>query len=657
MPLLTQLPLAGITARKLTILSLTGVALIASCRTHNGDSTATEFGEGERQVPPFLGSVQGAVAPAVKSLSLETNNASAFQAKLDIIAKATKTIDISYYIVMDGYSTAAFYDALLERAKAGVRVRILMDDNDHNQEGRVRLDALRALSGGKIEVAIFRPMTAINDALTLIKNLKARQQEMQATFGQLAGLINPFALQGKEVEPIDLDKLPVPDPARIERLLLVIDELMQSHGTFGETVLRLLDVALGTNSLSSLKAAEIAELLKRSHHKLIVVDNTIVSGGGRNLWDISHMNHGHPLRPIGVPDVNAKNDLDTDYFLEDPTIAAEATKTFESYWGCLGGLGAPTCVSGIPVERLATPENAPSAEHTWKSVKADAAKFASQRDRSPTYPVLFSSKIQGENLPVAYLENRMWKTPGTRTDEPSRYLEATVKLLAEAKPQDEILLVNAYMIMPPAMLAQVMQAMKAGAKVTLITNGENITDNKTVALFTRIQAESLLRLAKDLKVDANFTYIENRSDEQLHTKATVVGDWLIVGSANADPRSAYLNTENGVLIGPAPVTLDGEIRPSAAAAYKELIQKTLATYASKKVTDRNGSEHSFFDKVSLEELSALLDVPQGPSKLDYLRYRLNRTFRNMAKTATRLPPDRFGESARESLYEQVLIQF
>jgi phosphatidylserine/phosphatidylglycerophosphate/cardiolipin synthase-like enzyme len=311
------------------------------------------------------------------------------------------------------------------------------------------------------------------------------------------------------------------------------------------------------------------------------------------------------------------------------------------------------------VQRLAATTAADALPGIWRQVADMASAYRQSGGADPVdYPVVFKSVLDGAAMPVAYVENRMWKDPATGSDEPSRYLDAIVKIMARMQPTDEVLIENAYMIMPTPILLGVMKALLAGQKVTLITNGGNITDNKTVTLFGRMQMEALLRFAKLAGKSANLVYIENHSDEQLHTKAFVLGDWLVIGSANADPRSAYLNTENGIVVAPGDVEMDGKTWPSAAAAFRDLALRTVAEYSQRKVRSRDGSTEDFvFQSLTLDQISARLDVPAGGDAGSRLKARLYQTFRNMSRNAMRKPPDKFGAVARQSLYEGVLIQF
>src|SRR5262245_15511850 len=56
-----------------------------------------------------------------------TDNDSAFEAKLAAVRDARRSIDLAYYIYADDHSSAVLTEALIEAARRGVQVRLLVD--------------------------------------------------------------------------------------------------------------------------------------------------------------------------------------------------------------------------------------------------------------------------------------------------------------------------------------------------------------------------------------------------------------------------------------------------------------------------------------------------------------------------------------------------
>ncbi len=89
----------------------------------------------------------------------------AFAARYRLAEMAEHTLDVQYYIWQDDMSGRLLFSALLAAAKRGVRVRLLLDDNntpglldDNNTPGLD--DILRLLdSHPRIEVRLFNPFS------------------------------------------------------------------------------------------------------------------------------------------------------------------------------------------------------------------------------------------------------------------------------------------------------------------------------------------------------------------------------------------------------------------------------------------------------------------------------------------------------------------
>jgi cardiolipin synthase len=100
----------------------------------------------------FLRSVAGAAGAPLRSggsVRLLENGAF-YPALLEAIASATRTINISVYIWEPGKACDAVFGALVERARAGVEVRVLLDGFGGLRTPQQWVEALRA-AGGRVE--------------------------------------------------------------------------------------------------------------------------------------------------------------------------------------------------------------------------------------------------------------------------------------------------------------------------------------------------------------------------------------------------------------------------------------------------------------------------------------------------------------------------
>jgi cardiolipin synthase len=76
-----------------------------------------------------------------------TNGENYYTAELDAVRRATKTIHLEAYIFTDGEVTRAFLDAMEERARAGVQVRLVVDAVGSASLSSDTIDRFRAAGG------------------------------------------------------------------------------------------------------------------------------------------------------------------------------------------------------------------------------------------------------------------------------------------------------------------------------------------------------------------------------------------------------------------------------------------------------------------------------------------------------------------------------
>lgn len=81
--------------------------------------------------------------------------------RIDLIDRATGTLDIAYYSVDSGLSTDLFFAAILEAADRGVQVRILLDGIFHHLRGDLKLMAPLLALHPNIELSYYEPFSLI----------------------------------------------------------------------------------------------------------------------------------------------------------------------------------------------------------------------------------------------------------------------------------------------------------------------------------------------------------------------------------------------------------------------------------------------------------------------------------------------------------------
>jgi putative cardiolipin synthase len=137
----------------------------------------------------------------------------------------------------------------------------------------------------------------------------------------------------------------------------------------------------------------------------------------------------------------------------------------------------------------------------------------------------------------------------------ARMTPRIVELLASAK--SEVTLISPYFV-PAARGTALFKALRArGVRVRILTNSLAATDVPAVHAGYERYRRKLLKCGVEIwemRADPNRPRRRYRSGSgaSLHAKAfTVDGEYAFVGSMNLDPRSAFLNTELGIIV-PSP---------------------------------------------------------------------------------------------------------
>jgi phosphatidylserine/phosphatidylglycerophosphate/cardiolipin synthase-like enzyme len=360
-----------------------------------------------------------------------------------------------------------------------------------------------------------------------------------------------------------------------------------------------------------------------THHKLLLVDDAELQMGGRNVEDSYHM---HP-NPLTEKYVFMDTDLRASLAHGGKEVARtfDALWGFDTMVATLAEVRehAPNeLVANLDAYKQAqeacgaTPQKpAPAAcvdqgfEARAKTLaQRVAARAADMEHRAAIYRTRYLPHIPTPGGPsfevdkgavLAYLENlpfdkalppaerrRTYGAPVGEEAASGKYIhEAWLDALADvcrgASAQDpkRVILHSAYFF-PPANMTYALSRMVNGAldcshvTVTVLTNSVQTTDLNIVNLVARHALKAFTEYYQqhsDPRRRAQFEYYEYRAPRSgpnlsLHTKVSVLGDDLIVGSANADVRSYMMDSNNGMFIRNA---------PKLHAAYVGFVQKIL----------------------------------------------------------------------------------
>ncbi len=376
----------------------------------------------------------------------------AFAARILLARVAERSLDVQYYIWRNDITGTLLFDALRAAAERGVRVRLLLDDN--NTSG---LDARLA-------------------ALDTHPNIEVR-------------LFNPFA--NRSIRAIGY----VTDFSRLNR---------------------------------------------RMHNKSFTADNQITLIGGRNVGD----------EYFGAGEGVQFADLDV---IGVGPVSKLVSSDFDRYWASQ---------SAYPVARL-LPKAEPGA---LEELAADATQVAAS-PQAATYLEAVRQFAFVRNL-MEGTESLEWATTRLVSDAPSKGLgKAGPEQILSYKleqiigmPSRSLSLVSPYFVPGKHGTKQLVDLASQGVEIRALTNSLEATDVAAVHAGYAKRRKTLLKAGVHLYESRHRMPPPKRdkgkgkgklgsSLSSLHAKTFAFdGAHIFVGSFNFDPRSAYLNTEMGLII-------------------------------------------------------------------------------------------------------------
>jgi len=293
--------------------------------------------------------------------------------------------------------------------------------------------------------------------------------------------------------------------------------------------------------------ADPGRTTRRMHNKSFTADNQATIVGGRNIGDEYF---------AAREDVQMR---DFDVVAIGP-VAAEASASFDLYWN-----SAQAYPIGVLVSRT------PAEEELGAARERLDAFVAAQRD-GPYLQALRNSRLAARlragELDYVWGGARMvYDTPEKAGADAGRRGEDLLpSLRAQAVPPSaELIVVSPYFVPGEDGVAALRQLRGKGVRVRVVTNSLAATDvvavhsgyqryrkpllEAGVEIYeTRPSAFEKSGLAAPARDDASHG-VGGSSRAALHAKTVVVDRrTLLVGSMNLDPRSVFLNTENGVVL-------------------------------------------------------------------------------------------------------------
>jgi putative cardiolipin synthase len=327
---------------------------------------------------------------------------------------------------------------------------------------------------------------------------------------------------------------------------------------------------------------------RRMHNKGWIADNRFAVVGGRNIGD-EYFNAG-----------DDRNFIDLDFAMIGPVVR-DVSASFDRYWNY---------AASYPIETLTPGGVVPAALDQMR--KRLTARIAASQDgryaRAQQEPATPTNLIDGEyelqwSAKYRFVVDDPAKITRTRKEMRSRPAEDGLAPMV-ASAQDGVLVISPYFVPGREITRQLVALARAGRDVRILTN--SLVANDVAAVhggYTR-HRRRLLRGGvqiwelKPESAEPTVSSFTGSSGASLHTKAFAVdGQSLFIGSYNIDPRSTWLNTEQGVLVENR--TLTGQLerlfarQVSGEHAWQVQLDGVTMTWTDDKGTVRREPEASF----------------------------------------------------------------
>ncbi len=409
----------------------------------------------------------------------------ALAARIELINKAEKSLDLQYYIWDNDKIGALALHAMIKAADRGVKIRLLVDDNNAKK------------------------MEGIYMALDQHANIDVK-------------LYNPYRF--RHFRPVDM----VLDLKRINR---------------------------------------------RMHNKSFIADNQIALIGGRNMSNqYYNVSDNYQFSDVDVMLVGAASD--------------EIIHSFDEYWND---------DYAFPVRQLVNPRHYSLRFDSLKqqlddyNQEATVVNYLDLANRSHAFDDWLNNKIQFDWVKAEVVKDSPSKIKSKAKKEEHLNFQLLNRL---DKPEQSVDIVSAYFV-PEKKGAERLKDLRAdGVKVRVLTNSFQANDVPLVHAFyskyrqdllehdvqlyeflSRPDAENLNTNTKELAEKSKVS-LKGLSRSSLHAKLMAIDEkQVFIGSFNFDPRSAYLNTEIGVLLN----------SPRLAKAVHYTMDENLSKYAYKLV--------------------------------------------------------------------------
>jgi putative cardiolipin synthase len=307
----------------------------------------------------------------------------------------------------------------------------------------------------------------------------------------------------------------------------------------------------------------IDRFTRRMHNKAMIADGSVAIVGGRNLGD-EYFSASPTLQ---------FRDLDV---LAAGPIVRDVESSFDTFWN--SALSYP--LGTLDKHHYETAD----LNATRESLRAHWRAQAKAVGAKPLNGAPLATQIAQGQLGLVWAPAQLlFDTPHKVTDDNGDYQSPPMLRLAElmAAAKHEVLILSPYFVPHDAGVKLLGGLAKRGVRVVVVTNSMASTDAVAVqAGYSRyrialLKAGANLYEFQALQPNRSRLFGGSQSRSSLHAKAYVIDQrTLVVGSLNADPRSAHLNTELALFIE----------SPELASSVTALIERATAPDMSYRVT-------------------------------------------------------------------------
>lgn len=332
------------------------------------------------------------------------------------------------------------------------------------------------------------------------------------------------------------------------------DELLRSMASLPSVEVRLFNPLPARGGTPASRVArsvlEFERINHRMHNKLFIADTRFSVSGGRNMASDYFMRN------------TRANFIDVDVVAAGPVVR-EQSEVFDMYWNS---------DQVWPIERLvpAAPSDDASPTERFARLAGPVQLLPAPDPSDPLGRVAVGLELDGGRVSLSFADAAVFADAPAkvvrrgRDENVATVSRSTIAALHSAK--HEMVIASPYFIPGRFGMQSIQEARARGVRVAVFTNALGATDEPLVHWRYAHYRRALLRLGVELyELSPDRARESGRFGEfgasfaRLHAKLAVIDRrHVFIGSLNLDPRSAWLNTEAGLLIHSADLASDIE---------------------------------------------------------------------------------------------------